>query len=124
MSKNRNNKESMIWFTLKSRQNFFVYHIQSKENFLFFTGKELFKEEGEAWTKNETRATTIKKDRTMSIGKHVNEPRVREKTGKTAIKRDLSPNHNFLDYIIWGDLENNEASYPNIGSLKIAMEEE
>ena len=37
-----------------------------------------------------------------------------------------SPNHNPLDYIKWGVLENkiNVASNPNIGSLKTAIEEE
>ena len=45
---------------------------------------------------------------------------------RTAIKKDLSPNHNPLDYAIWGVLENktNAMSHPNIGSLKNAIEEE
>ena len=41
---------------------------------------------------------------------------------RTAIKLDLSTN---LDFAIWGVLENqtNASSHPNIGSLKIAIEE-
>ena len=44
----------------------------------------------------------------------------------TAIKQDLSPDINLLDYAIWGDLENetNATSHPNIGSFKTAIEEE
>ena len=36
-----------------------------------------------------------------------------------------SPDHNPLDYAIWGVLENktNSTFYPNIGSLKTAIEE-
>ena len=38
----------------------------------------------------------------------------------------ISPDHNPLDYAIWGVLENktNATSQPNIGSLKTAIEEE
>ena len=45
---------------------------------------------------------------------------------KTVIKQDLNPDHKPLDYAIWGVLENktNATSHPNIGSLKIAIEEE
>ena len=45
---------------------------------------------------------------------------------RTAVKQNLSPNLNNLDYTIWGILENktNTTSHPNIGSLKIAIEEE
>ena len=37
-----------------------------------------------------------------------------------------SPDLNHLDYTLWGILENktNATSHPNIGSLKIAIEEE
>ena len=43
----------------------------------------------------------------------------------TAIKQDLSPNLNPLDYAIWGVLENNTnaTSHLNIDSLKTAIEE-
>ena len=49
MSKNRNDKESMICLTPKPSQSFFFYCVQSKERFffLFFTEKELFKEKWE-----------------------------------------------------------------------------
>ena len=45
---------------------------------------------------------------------------------RTAIKQNLSPELNTLDYAIWGVLENktNATSHPNIGSLKNAIEEE
>ena len=42
---------------------------------------------------------------------------------KTAIKQDLSPDLNRLDYAIWGVLENktNVTSHSNIGLLKTAF---
>ena len=45
---------------------------------------------------------------------------------RIAIKQDLSPDLNPLDYAIWGILENqtNATSHPNIGLLKSAIEEE
>ena len=45
---------------------------------------------------------------------------------KTAIKQDLSPDLKPLDYAIWSvfEYETNTTSYPNIGSLKTAIEEE
>ena len=66
------------------------------------------------------------KDPTTSIRKYVNKLKVSEKTVRTAIKQDSSSDHYLLDYAIWGDLENktNATSHPNIGSLKIVVEEE
>ena len=71
-------------------------------------------------------ATGIKKDPTMSIRKHTNELKAHKKTVRTAVKQDLSPDLNHLDYTIWGILENktNATSHPNIGSLKTTIEEE
>ena len=68
----------------------------------------------------------IKKDATTSTRKHANELKVHEKTVRTAIKHDLSPDSNPLDYAISGVLENktNATSNRNIGSFKIAIEEE
>ena len=45
---------------------------------------------------------------------------------RTAIKPNLSPDRNPLDYLIWGVLENktNGTSHTNIDSLKTAIEEE
>ena len=45
---------------------------------------------------------------------------------RTAIKQDLNPDFNPLDYAIWGVLENkiNAISHQNIGSLKTDMEDE
>ena len=68
----------------------------------------------------------IKKDPTTSVRKHAVELKVHKKTVKTAIKYNLSPNLNPIDHAIWGVLENetNATSHPNIGSLKIVIEEE
>ena len=79
----------------------------------------------EDWIKNEKKAfsialaTVLKKDPATSIRKHTNELEVHEKTVRTAIKQDLSPDRNPLDYVIWGVLENktNANPHPNIGSL-------
>ena len=51
--------------------------------------------------------------------------KVREKTVRTAIKQDLSPDLNPLYYVKLGILENkaNATSHQNIGSLKTAIEE-
>ena len=50
---------------------------------------------------------------------------VHEKTMRTAIKQDLSPDLNSLDYAKWGILKNktNATSNSNFGSLKTAIEE-
>ena len=71
-------------------------------------------------------ATVIMNDPTMSIRKHTNELKIHEKTVRTAIKQNLSPDRNFLDYTILDILENktNATSHPNIGSLKAPIEEE
>ena len=113
----------MICLTSKPSWSFFVYFIQSKEE--FFSEKELFKEKGE-WTIEQKHkegfltalTMVIKKDPTTSIRKHANEFKVHEKSGRTAIKP--------LDYTIWGVLENkiNASSNANIGSLRNAIEEE
>ena len=68
----------------------------------------------------------INKEPTTSIRKHANELKVHEKTVKTAIKKNLRPDHNPLDYTIWGILEKKAkvTSHPNIGSLKTSIEEE
>ena len=70
--------------------------------------------------------TVIKKDSTMSIRKHSNELKVHKKTVRTAIKQDLNPDLNPLNYTIWSIFENktNATSHPNIGSLKTTIEEE
>ena len=58
--------------------------------------------------------------------KHANELKVYEKTLRTAIKQDLSPDFNTFDYTTWGVLENktNATSHQNIGSLKTIIEGE
>ena len=68
----------------------------------------------------------IKKDPTTSIRKHANELKVHEKTVRTAIKHDLNPDHNPLDYAIWGILVKKTiaTSHRNIGTLMTAIEEE
>ena len=63
----------------------------------------------------------IKKDIWTSIRKHANELKVYKKT-KTAIKKDLSPDHNPLHYALWGVSENTNTTFdPNIGSFKTAI---
>ena len=56
----------------------------------------------------------IKKDPIISIKKHVNELKVYDKTVRTAMKQDLSPDLDPL-YTIWGVLENktNATSHQN-----------
>ena len=59
---------------------------------------------------------------------HANGLKVHKKTVRTAIKQDLSPDLNSLDYTIWGGggvlKKINATCHPNISSLKIAIEEE
>ena len=83
------------------------------------------------WTKKKKKgaflnavARAIKKEPITSIRKHTNELKVYKKTVRTAIKQDLSPDHNPLDYAIWSilEIETNATSHPNIGSLKTATE--
>ena len=71
-------------------------------------------------------ATAVNEDPTMSIRKYANELKVHEKTVRTTIKQDLSPDRNPLDYAIWGISENktNATSHPGICLLKNAIEEE
>ena len=73
-----------------------------------------------------TALDTANKDPTTSRKKHANELKVHEKTVETAIKQDLYPNLNPLDYALWDVLENktNATSHSNIGSLKTANKEE
>ena len=68
----------------------------------------------------------IQKDTTTAIRKNTNEFKIHEKTVMTAIKQDICPDFNPLNYTIWGVLENktNAIYHPNIGSLKTAIEEE
>ena len=68
----------------------------------------------------------VKKDPTASIRKHANELKDYEKTVRTAIKQDICPDLNLLDYAKWGVSENkkNATSHPNIALLKIAIEGE
>ena len=47
-------------------------------------------------------------DPPTSIRKHANELKVHEKTVRTAIRKDLSPDLNLLDYTTWGILEKNK----------------
>ena len=113
---------------LKPSQNFFVQRkekILQKKSFFQKSGKRRIERK-----KNEgfltVLAMAIKKDPTMSIRKRANELKVHEKTVRTVIKQDLSPDVNPLDDAIWVVLENetNTTSHPNIGSLKTVIEEE
>ena len=71
-------------------------------------------------------ATAIKKDPITSMRWHGNQLKDYEKTVRTAIKQDLSPDLNPLDYAIWVVLENRTKAtfYPSIDSLKTAIEKE
>ena len=68
----------------------------------------------------------IKKEPMMSIRKHTNKLKVYEKTVRTAMKQDLNPDLDPLDYTICDVLENktNATSHPNIGLFKTAIEKE
>ena len=97
----------------------------------FFTEKKFLREMGSGRLNKQRKkaffialATVIKKDSTMSIRKHVNELKVYEKIERTAIKQDLSPDFNLLDYAIWGVNKTYATSHSNIGSLKTAIEED
>ena len=70
--------------------------------------------------------TAIKKDPTISIRNYANELKVHEKTVRTTIKQDSSPDLKPLNYTIWGVLENktNATSHRNTGSRKPAIDEE
>ena len=79
----------------------------SKQRNFFFLQKKSFlrKKAVEDWTKKKWKegfstalATAIKNDPTTSIRKRVNELKVHEKNVRTAIKQDLSPDLNPLDY--------------------------
>ena len=91
VSKERNQKESMVCLKTKSRQSFLVYCIQSKEEILSRKGfirkrgsGELNKKRnGGFWT---ALATVIKKNLTTSIRKHDNELNVHKNAVRTAIK--------------------------------------
>ena len=101
----------MICLTPKLSQSFFVYCIQSKEN--FFTEKELFKEKGSGGlNEKKTKRRLFNcscyghlEGPHMTIRKHANELKVHMKTVRTAIKQDLSPDSKPLDYAICGVLK-------------------
>ena len=83
------------------------------------------------WTKIKRKPLTAltmvsEKDPKRLIRKYANELKVHEKTVRTAIKKELSPDLNPLDYVIWCVLENktNATSHPNINAFKTAIEEE
>ena len=90
----------MFCLTRNASQSFFVDRIQYKEKNIF-TEKVLFKEK-EEWKIEQiwkegfliAHATPIKKDSTMSIRKDDNELKVPEKTVKTLIKQEFSPDIN------------------------------
>ena len=111
MHKKRNDKESMIRLTPNPSKSFFVYSILNKEIFFFFLQKKSFLRKRRSGRLNQKRKEgfltalfmVIKKEPITSIRKHANELKVHQKTVKTAIKQDLSPDPNPLDYAMWGD---------------------
>ena len=106
------------------------YRKQRKKFCFFFLQKRKRKNEGLNKKRKEglltALAAVIKKNPSTTIRKHANELKVHEKTMRTAIKQDLSPELKPLDYAMWGVLENktNESYHPIISSLKTAIEEE
>ena len=85
MRNKRNEKESMICLTPKPSQSFLDFkglNKKLKEGFLI------------------SFAMVIKKNPTMSIRKHTNKLKVHEKTVRSVIKQDLSPDFNTFDYAI------------------------
>ena len=102
-----------LWFVSRRNQVkvSLSSYIQSKEKKL--TEKEVFKEkwEVEDWIKKRKEnflnvlTSAIKKDPTTLIRMHANELKIHEKTVRTVIKQDLSPDRNLLDYVTWGVLE-------------------
>ena len=100
----------------------------TKQTILFFTEKEFIRKVGRIEPKQKEGfltviTTTIKKDPTTLIRKHKNELKVLKKTVKTAIKQDLSPDHNPTLIMLCDVSENktNATSHPNIGLLKTAI---
>ena len=91
----RNDKKSMICFTPKLSQSFFVYRIQSNE--IFFTEKEWrIEHKMKRWFLNAL-ATVIKKG-TRNVNKKNSQ--IHTKTRRTVIKQDLSPDLKLLGYAI------------------------
>ena len=128
MSRGRNNKETLHWNQAKvSLSTLYIAKkkILLKKRFLRkrVSGR-LNKKQKEGFLT--ALAMAIKKDPITFIRKHTNELKVHKKTVMTAIKQDLIPDFNTLDYALLGVLENktNVTSYPNIGSLKTAIREE
>ena len=128
-ARKRNSKESIICLMLKPNQSFFVNIIQSKEKILP-KNNFLRKRGSGGLNKNKKKvffltalAMAIKKDPTASIRKHTNELKICKKTVRSAIKQDLSPDLNSLDYTTWCILENNTnaTSLLSIGLLKTAL---
>ena len=110
-----------------------MLNAETKPNFFFYIEKELLKKSGRGGLNKKRKegfltalARMIKKDPTTSIRKHANKLEVHEKTVRTVIKQDLSPDLNSLDYAIWAVLENktNATPHPNIGSFRTAMKKE
>ena len=82
---------------------FCLPYTKQRKLFSFFYRKRAFKEGLNKKRKEgflTALTSVIKKDPTTSIRKHANELKVHEKTVRTAIKQDLSPDHNPLDYAI------------------------
>ena len=124
---------------MKQQRIYDLFFIKTKSKLLFqpytkqrnfFLQKKSFLRKRESRLSNQKQKEgfffiPIKMDPTTSIRMYSYELKVKEKIVRTAIKQDLSPDLNPLDYTIWGILENktNVTSHPNIGSLKSAVEE-
>ena len=127
MSKKKKKKRQRIYDLLNVEIKFLCrpYTTQRKK----FTKKEVFKVKGKLNKKRKegfltALATVIQKDPTMSIRKHANELKVHVKTVRTAVKQDLTPDLNPLDYAIWSVLEKktDATSHRNIKTTTIEEE--
>ena len=103
MSKERNDKEYMIYLTQKPTKSFFVYRIPSKE--IFFTEMRFLRKRRELWIEQKRKegfltapVTAMKKDPKASTRKRANELKVHEKIQRKTNKQNLSSDLNPLDY--------------------------
>ena len=111
MSEQEKKRQSMIFLALQPSTKKISKIIGAKKK--FFTEKDLFKEKVSGGLNRKQKegfltalAMAIKKDSLNVNRKYANELKVHEKIGRIAIKQDLSPDLNPLNYAKWGILEN------------------
>ena len=92
--------KTMICLTLKPRKFLCLPYIKQRKIFYWRWSERLNKRLKEGFLTALT--LVIKKDPIMSMRKHTNKLKVHKKTMRTAIKQDLSPDHNYLGLVGWG----------------------